>query len=179
MHAQGFVECWNSVRNDDPQSFLDLGSGGGVPGFILATTWSCRAVLLDSMIRRTSLLEESSRWEGAPPTLEVVNGRAEDVGRLFEYRESFDLVVSRSFGPPAVTAECAAPFIAVGGYLVVSEPPDDQDDERWSSTKLNQLSLENLGRVRFGSAFQILRKFSPIDAKFPRKVGVPAKQPLF
>ncbi len=179
QHSQGFVEAWNSVEQSSPRSFLDLGSGGGVPGLILATVWPVRAVLLDSMIRRTSFLTEVSSWEDAPRELEVVTGRAEAMGRRHDLREQFDLVVSRSFGPPAVAAECASAFVKVGGLIIVSEPPDDEKESRWPDSPLLSLGLEPMGRLRVSAAFQLLRKIEPLDIQYPRKVGIPGKTPLF
>ncbi len=178
-HAMGFVSAWSLVEASAPTSVLDLGSGGGVPGFILSTIWTCRVVLLDSMIRRTTFLEEAATWEGSPPSLEVVTGRAEELGRGVALRESVDLVVSRSFGPPAVTAECASAFVKPGGLLIVSEPPGEESQARWQTNGLRELSLESLGRHRFGAAFQILRKSGPLNSTYPRRNGIPAKSPLF
>ena len=61
-------------------------------------------------------------------------------------RESFDVVVARSFGRPAMTAECAAPFLLRGGHLVVSEPPGAVEG-RWSAEGLAGLGLELAGQA--------------------------------
>jgi len=58
-----------------------------------------------------------------------------------ELVESFDLVTARSFGPPAVTAECGVQFLRIGGVMIVSEPPDDTDSQRWNIEKLAELGL--------------------------------------
>jgi 16S rRNA (guanine527-N7)-methyltransferase len=132
------------------------------------------------MVRRTSFLEEALRWQDAPSHATVVTARAEDAARDPELAESFDLVVVRSFGPPAVVAECAARFLVVGGLLVVSEPPSSPEgDERWPVAGLAQLGLEGLGVQRFGSAFQVIKKVEPTSDLFPRRSGVPLKRPLF
>jgi 16S rRNA (guanine527-N7)-methyltransferase len=105
-------------------------------------------------------------------------------------RGEFDAVVARSFGPPAVTAECAAPFLVVGGRLVVSEPPgDDRDDEgigasaptppRWPAKGLARVGL--VGEAAWTEPFHY-RSFvleRPCPDEFPRRDGVPAKRPLF
>ena len=108
-----------------PTHALDLGSGGGVPGLILARlVWPDASwCLLDGSVKRVAFLETAHRPTGPGERVVAQAGRAEEVGRGAE-RASFDLVVARSFGPPAVVAECAAPFLVVGGHLVVSEPPD-------------------------------------------------------
>src|SRR5579863_6823424 len=178
-HAEGFAACWEDEEPLPPQRLLDIGSGGGLPGLVLLTRWDSPTVLLDSMIRRTDFLREVFAWPDAPTGALVVTQRAESAARRDEYSDSFDLVTARSFGPPAVTAECATRFLALGGRLIVSEPPEESGDVRWDSAGLAQLGLRSLGRRRHGAAFQVLEKVSPAPDEFPRAVGTPAKRPLF
>jgi len=178
-HALGFAYCWESTHPSPPESFLDLGSGGGLPGLVLLERWGCRAVLVDSMVKRTSFLHDVLARPEAPPNGEVINGRAEELARDPLLSGAFDLVTARSFGPPAVTAECAARFLKVGGVLIVSEPPKDTGIERWNTEVLAKLGLEPQGRVRHGAAFQILTKTLPTPKEYPRGVGTPNKLPLF
>jgi len=111
--------------------------------------------------------------------VEVTTARAEDVGRDPAYRHRFDLVVARSFGAPAVTAECGAPFVQVTGLLVVAEPPGG-DDARWPAAGLATLGLVDEGVVvRPEATVRRLRAASACDAVYPRSNGVPAKRPLF
>jgi len=111
----------------------------------------------------------------------VVEARAEDAARRPELRERFDAVVARSFGPPAVTAECAVGFLRVGGRLVVSEPPADEagDGVRWPVGPLADLGFgpPEPGAAP-GASFVVLEK-ADTDERWPRRVGVPAKRPLW
>jgi 16S rRNA (guanine527-N7)-methyltransferase len=131
------------------------------------------------MAKRSNFLSEAFAWPGAPRNGEVVIARAEDAARRPEYEEKFDLVTARSFGPPAVTAECAVRFLRVGGVLIISEPPGDRSDERWSVKGLSLLGLVAQGRSRYGTAYEVLVKERPTDAEYPRPSGVPKKKPLF
>ena len=178
-HANGFAHCWEEIHDSPPLNFLDLGSGGGLPGLVLLERWDCRGVLLDSMTKRTKFLEEVSHWNGAPGQLEVVTGRAEEIARETSFDGAFHLVTARSFGPPSVVAECAIRFLKIDGILAVSEPPDDDDDLRWSREGPQELGYEDLGRVRYGAAFRVLIKRRTTSATFPRDVGIPKKRPLF
>lgn len=159
---------------------LDLGSGGGLPGLPLAlarpdTQW----VLLDGSVTRTEFLLLAAAELGlGPDRLEVVTSRAEEAGRRPDLRGSFDVVVARSFGAPAVTAECAAPFLVPGGRLVVAEPPGGSAD-RWPAEGLGVLGLRPLDAVTVPSAFQVLVQEGPCPERFPRRTGIPAKRPLF
>jgi 16S rRNA (guanine527-N7)-methyltransferase len=169
-HARRFVVTALEL----PARALDLGSGGGVPGLVLAFTWpKSHWVLLDAMHKRCVFLRDAVERLGLVGSVEVVEGRAEDVARRPEQRSSFDLVTSRSFGSPAVTAECAAGFLKVGGHLLVSEPPGGEP--RWPAGGLGLLGLSLLS----ASNVAVLQSVRKCPNKYPRKVGQPAKQPLF
>ncbi len=181
-HASGFAEAWTQGRGERsaPRSVVDLGSGGGMPGLVLALAWpSAQIVLLDSSAKRVDFLRRAIVRCGLDERVRAVGERAETAGRSDRYRSGSDLVVARSFGPPAVTAECAAPFLMVGGRLIVSEPPpDDQAPDRWSSAWLAQLGLVDTGAVRGAFGYRVLEQVRPCPDRYPRRVGVPAKRPL-
>ena len=113
----------------------------------------------------------------------VVEARAEEAARRPDLREAFDAVVARSFGPPAVTAECAVGFLRPGGRLVVSEPPGEEQGPgagtRWPGEGLDELGLGDpvSGGGPAGS-FVVLEKLRTED-RWPRRVGIPAKRPLW
>jgi 16S rRNA (guanine527-N7)-methyltransferase len=182
-HADGFAAGIGIA----PAQFLDLGSGGGVPGLVLAHRWrESRAVLLDARERRCGFLREAVRALDLGGRVVVLWARAEDAGHRDYLRGAFDLVVARGFGPPAVTAECAAPFLRVGGTLAVSEPPvDDEADgpfpksDRWAPAGLARLGLA-VGRAwTDGYRYQALEQVEPCPARYARNPGIPAKRPLF
>ncbi len=161
---------------DAPGEALDLGSGAGIPGLVLAGRWpESRWTLLDAARRRTVLLEAVVEELGWGARVSVIHGRAEDLGRSPDHRGRYDLVTARSFGPPAVTAECGAPLLRLGGVLAVSEPPDVPED-RWDPVGLEPLGLALLP-ARPG--LQRLELVAEPEARFPRKAGIPAKRPLF
>jgi len=189
-HARGFSQ----VAGRAPHRWMDLGSGGGIPGLVLAWLWpTSAAVLLDSAARRVQFLVEAVGTLGWEERVSVVQARAEDAGRDPSLRGSFDLVVARSFGAPAVTAECAAPLLCVGGRLVVSEPPDEDRVEpspvtrdssvgrllRWPPEPLAQLGLEPVELVRHRFGYEVLRQIGLCPERFPRRAGMAAKRPLY
>jgi 16S rRNA (guanine527-N7)-methyltransferase len=179
-HALGFVVAAELALGRSPVAVADLGSGGGVPGLILLACWpTARLVLLDSNERRTEFLSEATETMTEADFVEVIRGRAEEIGRSEAYRQRFDLVTSRSFGAPAVTAECGAPLLSMDGVMVVSEPPDGED--RWPTDALLPLGLVPTQHVRFEDRFgyQVLRKEWPTPDRYPRRTGIPAKRPLF
>jgi 16S rRNA (guanine527-N7)-methyltransferase len=156
---------------------VDLGSGGGVPGLVLAARWpSASVVLLDASERRTAFLSDAAA-RLAPGRVTVCRARAEDAGRDPALRGLADLVTARGFGPPAVTAECAAPLLRVGGRLIVSEPPEGPG--RWPWEPLAEFGLAPLREIRAPAAYAVLVQVDPCPDRFPRRVGIPAKRPRF
>lgn len=171
-HADRFVAAVGAI----PGRALDLGSGGGLPGLALAlarpdSEW----VLLDANSRRAEFLTWAVEELELADRVVVDHRRAELAGRDPDLRAAMALVVARSFGPPPVVAECAAPFLVVGGRLVVSEPPEPT--ERWPTESLAGLGLEPdpLETTDFARFRQIV----PCPDRYPRRDGVPAKRPLF
>ncbi len=173
QHAEGFVEAVAPLPAES--RVLDLGSGGGIPGLVVAEVRpDLRFCLIDALERRCALLVEAVARLGWAERVEVLEGRAELVGRG-PMRGAADAVVARSFGPPSVVAECAAPLLRVGGLLVVSEPPDRP--ERWPADGIGRLGLVVLDTSPEG--VRVLRQAEPCSEEFPRAVGRPAKRPLF
>jgi 16S rRNA (guanine527-N7)-methyltransferase len=181
-HALGFVLAGEALLGGAPGSVVDLGSGGGIPGVVVASCWpDTRVVLLDANERRTDFLSRELEGQDGLLSLHVVRGRAEELGRDPELREMFDLVTARSFGPPAVTAECGSALVTEGGVLIVSEPPDVDTAERWPPAGVALVGLSIGGGFRFGDRFgyQTLHKSAPVSDRYPRRTGIPTKRPLF
>lgn len=180
-HARGFATAAAAagVPVDPDTVVVDLGSGGGLPGLVLATMWPLvRIALLDGSARRAEFLRRAVADCHLETRLSVWEVRAEVAGRDPERRGRADLVVTRGFGPPAVTAECAAPLLRVGGHLVISEPPGDAGG-RWPADGLEELGLGQPLAVRQRYGFQVLTQCRSCPVRYPRRVGVPAKRPLF
>jgi 16S rRNA (guanine527-N7)-methyltransferase len=167
-HAKGFIAPLNDCRR-----ILDLGTGGGVPGLVIAAARPDAAVvLLDASQRRTDWLRRSVSRLGWSDRVDVVTARAEVLARNTEWRASQDAVVARGFGPPLVTAECAAPFLRVGGHLVVSEPPEANED-RWPAAALAEVGL--CREAWADHAYAVFEQASPCPAAAPRTRVVRAR----
>ncbi len=135
-HARGFVRALEA--QPDITSVLDLGSGGGLPGLVIAHDLpTMRVTLLDRRAKRTDALERVVRRLGWQERIEVV---CQDV-ETFRRDETFDAVVARGFGPPAFTLSSAARLVRSGHPIVISEPPDT---DRWDDDLLRRLGLRQL-----------------------------------
>jgi 16S rRNA (guanine527-N7)-methyltransferase len=160
---------------------LDLGSGGGLPGLVLFEHWQdATGVLLDAQRRRCEFLTRAVATLDLGSRVSVECGRAERLARDEHLRAGFDLVVARSFGAPAVTAECAVGFLRQGGDLVVTEPPDSDAVERWPVSGLTKLGFEAAEPMRVSDTGAVrMRLRGAVDDRWPRRDGVPAKRPLW
>lgn len=162
---------------------VDLGSGGGLPGLVLALRWpSTKWLLIDSNARRATWLQKATEELGVSSRVDVRCERAELTGRS-KWRQTAGLVTARSFGVPAATAECAAPLLRVGGRLLVADPPE-REAERWPKAGLAELGLQ----LAFTEA--VVTDAGPVSIsgilstescppRYPRRVGIPFKRPLF
>jgi 16S rRNA (guanine527-N7)-methyltransferase len=155
---------------------------------VVAAVWpEAMLALLDANGRRASFLRRAVGLLGLEERVSVLQERAEAAARDPRHRAGFDEVLARSFGRPAVVAECGAPFLRLGGWLVVSEPPSSPDDSatpgagevRWPADSLAQFGLERAGIFQDGATYQLLRQAVICPDRFPRRDGVPAKKPLF
>ncbi|MBI4883325.1 MAG: class I SAM-dependent methyltransferase [Actinobacteria bacterium] len=153
-HAERFVDA----LPPGAYSLADLGSGGGLPGLVIAMRRPDISVMLVERRRsRSDLLQKAVRALGVTDHVEVFAG---DVAALARIRpNSFDAVTARSFAAPQVTSRWAAELLAPGGTLVVSEPPQESSG-RWPTAMLGSVGLVESDRAagRPGGGVRVFRK---------------------
>lgn len=160
------------------ERWLDLGSGGGVPGLILAVdSPHTHVVLLDRAASRCAFLRRAVVELDLGDRVSVLEGDASALARDDAHKGHYDGVVSRAFGPPAAVAEVGAPFLRTGGRLVVSEPPQPAAG-RWSIEVLWELGLEIAETVMGPPRFEILVR-TESAAVPPRRWSQIKKRPRF
>jgi 16S rRNA (guanine527-N7)-methyltransferase len=135
-------------------------------------------LLLDGSTTRIDFLDDAIKALGLAERVSTLAMRAEDAGRRAEMRGGYDLLVARSFGPPAATAECSAPLLHPGGLLIVAEPPGGNPG-RWPADGLASLGMRAIRSVASPSAFQMIEQVTECPEIYPRRNGIPAKRPLF
>jgi len=159
----------------------DLGSGGGVPSLVVADRCpDATVVLLERGRRRVDFLRWAVAELGWQDRIRVHLAEAEDAAREPGLAGSFDVVTARSFGPAAVTAECACRLLRPGGHLVVSEPPGTTD--RWPVDALAPLGLVPQPELARGAArLAVIHRDEnlDVDEAYPRRAGVCRRRPLF
>lgn len=143
-HANGFAAAFAVVEpTGEPGKVVDLGSGGGLPAFVLIEAWpSARFLLVEGRSKRAELLDRGSRLMGVTDRVQVHTGDAQEAMIDPEWHGQADVATARSFASPPIAAECAAHFLKTGGWAIISEPPDDGlRADRWPSSLLEPLGL--------------------------------------
>lgn len=179
-HAQGFATVIRQHLLGEVTMVHDLGSGGGIPALVLAREFPLAIFhLIERGQKRAEFLANAAVSLDMADRVHVHECDAESAGRT-DLRTSATVVTARSFAPPAVTAECAAPLLAPRGLLVVSEPPE-RDPSRWPAPALSELGLEIVAdrQVVDGASYQVLRKVGPTPARYPRRATTTRKRPLW
>jgi 16S rRNA (guanine527-N7)-methyltransferase len=152
---------------------IDLGSGGGLPGLpLLLARPDMTGVLLDAAAKRTAFLVWASVELGIADRVEVVTARAEVAAHQGELRGAFDVAVCRGFGPPAITLECSAGYVAEGGQVLISEPPVRRE---WNNAELESVGLRHASTSDGVAEF---RRVGPIPSGTPRTAKQMQRRPL-
>ena len=166
----------------EAKKILDLGTGGGFPGIPLAIMAEDKDfTLLDSLAKRLKIIDALAEEIGIG-NARTIHGRSEDLGQSEEYREKFDVVVSRAVAEMAVLGEYALPFVKVGGALIAYKTGGEKLDQEIEAAKKAIKTLGGeLSRIKTGTGDHVLviiKKIKKTPAKYPRKAGTPKKNPL-
>ncbi len=167
------------------ENLLDLGTGAGFPGVPLKIAFPhLKIVLMDSLNKRIRFLNEVIDKLRLNEIV-AVHARAEEAARQKEYREKFDICVSRAVANLSSLSEYCIPFVKKDG-LFVSYKSINIDEELLRSKKaLHLLGGEIMDKKEFylpdseiGRSFVIVKKVKKTPNTYPRKAGLPSKEPL-
>ena len=185
VDSVSLVKVLDQDMFSDKISLIDVGTGAGFPGIPLKIVFpNIRLTLLDSLNKRIRFLDEVCE------TLEFsdvscIHGRAEDEAKDKEHRESYDICVSRAVANLASLSEYCLPFIREGGYFVSYKSGDIEEELEKSRRAVTVLggAVEDtvvfyLPHSDLSRSLVKIKKIKSTPKKYPRKAGLPAKEPI-
>lgn len=177
------VNCVYSFKKTD--RVVDIGTGSRFPGIPLKIMYpDTRFTLLDSLNKRIKFLDEVIRINSLDG-IETLHGRAEDYARDKNYREVFDVCVSRAVANLSTLSEYCLPYVKVGGVFI-SYKAGQLDEELKASERAIKLLGGEIKEVHkltlpdtdIDRTFVVIKKTAATSKKYPRKAGLPSKEPL-
>lgn len=180
-----FIDSLTILRYiKDSDKVIDVGTGAGFPGIPLAINSNANLTLLDSLNKRINFLEEVKNTLGLS-NVQNIHGRAEEVARQKNHREIYDVAVSRAVAPMNILVEYLLPFVKVGGICICMKGPNASEEISNANNAINLLGGKYIDQINIklkngeiDRNLIIIKKINNISNKYPRKPGVPTKQPL-
>ena len=188
VNLKHFTDSLTIVRIKDMENvstLIDVGTGAGFPGIPIKIAFPhIKVTLLDSLNKRIKFLDQVVEELDLEDVV-TLHGRAEDYAKKEEYREQFDLCASRAVANLSTLSEYCLPFIKKGGCFVSYKSADSDEEIQQSEKALDILGgkIEKVDKFvlpgsDMGRALVMIEKVKNTPRKYPRKAGVPSKEPL-
>lgn len=188
VNSKHFADSISIVKAMDMNSIdsvIDIGTGAGFPGIPLKIAFPhLKVTLLDSLNKRINFLNTVIDELGLE-NITTIHGRAEDFAKKNEYREQYDLCVSRAVANLATLSEYCIPYVKVDGFFVPYKSGDIDEELAQSKNAVKILGGTIEDTVKFtlpgtdiGRSFVKIKKIKNTGKKYPRKAGLPSKEPL-
>ncbi len=183
LHIEDSQKVFDHWRLEK-QKIIDVGSGAGFPGLIMAMYGQENEyTLLESDLKKCNFLQQTIELLKMDH-VQVIRGRAEEIGQHNTHREKYDLSISRAVAAMRVIIEYCLPLTRVGGMVLLWKGPRYEEEIEQSKNALQVLGgqvedtyLYQIGGDRKRAIIQI-RKIQPTPEKYPRRAGLPVKRPL-
>ena len=185
IDSLALVKVINKDKLADDISIIDIGTGAGFPGIPLKIAFpEIKITLLDSLNKRINFLKEVSEELGFE-NIEFIHGRSEDFGRNPQYREKFDICVSRAVANLATLSEFCVPFVKVGGSFISYKAGDCGEEVKESMKAVEKMGGKIINQLEYmvptsdlNRVLLFIEKEKATPKSFPRKAGTPAKEPI-
>lgn len=188
VNLKHFTDSLTIVRIKEMKNvstMIDVGTGAGFPGIPIKIAFPhIKVTLLDSLNKRIKFLNQIVE-ELELNDVVTLHGRAEDYAKKEEYREQFDLCASRAVANLSTLSEYCLPFIKKGGCFVSYKSAESDEEIKMSEKALDILGgkIEKIDKFTLpgsdmGRALVMIEKVKNTLRKYPRKAGVPSKEPL-
>ena len=184
-HFLDSFSCILAWKTSPPGQLIDVGTGAGFPGIPLKILYpNLKLTLVESVGKKAKFCQHIVDVLNLKQ-VKVIHARAEEVGQDSKHRETYDWAVGRAVANLNVLSEYLLPLIRVGGNMLAqkgeSGPAEAQSAEnalKLLGGKLKSLIPVNLPGVAEDRYLLVVEKVAATPFKYPRKPGIPAKQPL-
>lgn len=184
-HFADSLSIIKAVNMSEVTNIIDIGTGAGFPGMVLKIVFpDVKITLLDSLNKRVYFLNEVIT-ELHLKDINAIHGRAEDYAHNDIYREKYDLCVSRAVANLSTLSEYCIPYVKVGGKFVSYKAGECEEEINNAKKAVNMLGGKIEETVDFilpetdiSRTFVVIDKLRNTSVKYPRKSGLPSKEPL-
>lgn len=170
---------------NDGIRLIDIGTGAGFPGMpIKLLNDTVNITLVDSVNKKINVLKEISQKMNISK-IEILHSRVEDLAKLNEYREKFDIVTSRAVSNITTLTEYMLPFLKLGGKAICMKGPNYEEEISKAKKAINLLGgkIERIESINIDNEIErniiIIKKVKNTPDKYPREKGKPLKEPLY
>ena len=161
----------------DNKKVLDIGTGGGYPGTVIATLSSAHVDMMDSTNKKLEVIKSYPK-----KSFSTINARAEEY--IVNHREEYDIVIARAVSNLSILLELAIPYVKVGGYFIAMKGKEGEEELKEATSSLKKLGakVEKIDTINLPSGETriniLIKKESATNIKYPRKYQDIKRKPL-